>query len=129
MDLLVEVWAIIFSYLHPNDLIEISATCKLFYHLPRENKLFVRKMEDVEKLFKDCKDLFGCYYDLLVISLISFVCLKKYDINENNLCLAKSVIMNKLFYLIFPFCVWNHLFLCKRCQHSSMMFIKLRKSF
>ena len=73
MDLLVEVWAIIFSYLHPNDLIEISATCKLIYHLLRENELFVRKMEDVQKLFKDCKDLSGCYYDLLVISLISFV--------------------------------------------------------
>ena len=67
MDFPVEVWVITFFYLHPNDLIEISATCKVFYHLPRKNELFIRKMEDVEKLLKDCKDLSGCYYDLLVI--------------------------------------------------------------
>ena len=86
MDLPVEVWAIIYSYLHPNDLIEISAACKLFYHLSRENELFIRKIEDVKKLFKDCKDFSGCYYDLLVYfsNLICFR-LKKYDINENNL--------------------------------------------
>ena len=46
MDLPAEVLSIIFSYLLPNDLIEISATCKLFYHLSRENKLFIRKVED-----------------------------------------------------------------------------------
>ena len=85
-----EVWAIIFSYLHPNDLIEISATCKLFYHLSRKNKLFIRKMEDVKLLFKDCKDSPGCYYDLLV-SFSDLICLRleKYDINENNLIWQK----------------------------------------
>ena len=115
MNLPVEVWAIIFSYLHHNDLIQISATCKLFYHLPRENELFIRKMEDVKKLFKDCKNWSGCYYDLLV-NFSDLICLrlKKYDINENNLRLAKSVIMNELFYSILPFRVWNHLFLCER---------------
>ena len=122
MDLPVKVWAIIFSYLHPNDLIEISATCKLFNHLPRKNELYIRKMEDVKKLFKDYKDLSGCYYDLLVnFSYLTCLRLKKYGVNENNLRLAKSVIMNKLFYSILPFRVWNHLFLCERCQHSSWM--------
>ena len=83
MDLPVEVWAIIYSYLRPDDLIEISATCKLFYHLSKKNG----KMEDVKKLFKDCKDLSGCYYDLLFnFSNLICLCLKKYDINENNLC-------------------------------------------
>ena len=66
MDFLVEVWVTTFFYLHPNDLIEISATCKVFYRLSRKNELFIRKMEDVKKLLKDCKDLSGCYYDLLV---------------------------------------------------------------
>ena len=92
-------------------------------------------MEDVKKLFKDCKDLSGCYYDLLA-NFSDLICLrlKKYDINENNLRLAKSVIMNKLFYSALPFRVWNHLFLGERCQHSSwmcnfytMMYIKHRK--
>ena len=113
MDLPAEVLSIIFSYLLPNDLIEISATCKLFYHLSRENKLFIRKVEDDKILFKDFKDLPGCYYDLLVdFSDLMCLHLKKYDINENNLHLAKSVIMNKLFYSILPFCIWNYLFLC-----------------
>ena len=82
MDLPAEVWAIIFSYLHPNDFTEISATCKLFYHLSKENQLFSSKMEDVKKLFKDCKDLSGCYYDLLV-NFSDLICLdlKKRDIN------------------------------------------------
>ena len=72
-------------------------------------------IEDVKKLFKDCKDWSGCYYDLLVnFSDLIYLRLKKYYINENNLCLAKSVIMNELFYSILPFRVWNHLFLCER---------------
>ena len=119
MNLPVKVWTIIFSYLHPNDLIGISVTCKLFYHLSRKNELYIRKMEDVKKLFKDYKDWSGCYYDLLVnFSYLICFRLKKYGVNENNLYLAKSVIMNKLFYSILPFRVWNRLFLCERCQHS-----------
>ena len=73
MDLPVEVWAIMFSYLHPNDLIEISATCKLFYHLSRKNELFIRKMENVKKLFKDCKVCLHAVMIYLLISLIWFV--------------------------------------------------------
>ena len=137
MDLPVEVWTMIFSYLHPNDSIEISAICKLFYHLSRKNELFTRKMEDVEKLFKDSKDLSGRYYQLL-INFSDLICLllKKYGVNENNFRLEKNVIMNKLFYSILPFCVWNHFFLCERCQNSSwmcnfctMMYVKHRLIF
>ena len=70
MDLPVEVWAIMFSYFHPNDLIEISATCKLFYHLSRKNELFIRKMENVKKLFKDCK---VCLHAVMIYLLISLI--------------------------------------------------------
>ena len=122
MDLPVEVWAVMFSYLNPTDLTEISATYKLFYHLSKENELFIRKMEDVKKLLKDCKDFSGCYYDLLV-NFSDLICLrlKKCNINENNLRLVKSVIINKLFCPMLPVRVWNNLFLCQRCQHSSWM--------
>ena len=76
----------------------------------------------------------ACCYDLLVnFSDLICLCLKKNGVNENNLPLAKSVMINNLFYSILPFRVWNYLFLCERCQHSSwmcnrctMMYIKHR---
>ena len=46
MDLPTEVWTIVLSYLHLNDLIEMSATCKFFYHLLRENKIFIKKINN-----------------------------------------------------------------------------------
>ena len=74
------------------------------------------------KMLRNYLKTSGRYYDLLVnFSDMIWLHLEKYDINENNLRLAKSVIMNKLFYSILLFRVWNHLFLCERCQHSSWM--------
>ena len=53
MDLPTEIWTIVLSYLHLNDLIEMSATCKFFYYLSRENKLFIKKMNESKRLFND----------------------------------------------------------------------------
>ena len=51
MDLPNEI--LIFLFLPPYDMVEISATCKLFYHLSRKNKLLVKKFNDFKKLFND----------------------------------------------------------------------------
>ena len=65
--------------------VNCSITCQEKINYLRKNKLF-----------KDCKDLPECYYGLLV-NFPDLICLrlKKYDINQKNLRLAKSVIMNK----------------------------------
>ena len=121
MDLPVEVLMVVFSFLHPNDMIEISATCKLFYQISRKNKLFVKTCTDSKKVFKEDKWwLCEHYYDML-FSLANqlSVCLK--NLNEDNLTLAKNVTFDKLFYSILLFRVWNHLFLCNRSQHELNM--------
>ena len=107
MDLPPEVLVIIFSYLTPNDVIEASAVCKLFYQLSRTNKLFVKKFSDSEKLYKNHKWIY-CYYENVFFSFSNqlFKCLK--DINEGNLFLAKNVIMCRMYYSVLPFCVWDH---------------------
>ena len=68
MDLPFEVLVIIFSYLTPNDIIETSAVCKLFYHVSRKNKLFVKKLDDSKKLFKVNKLIFNSRYGDVFIS-------------------------------------------------------------
>ena len=46
---------------------ESSAVCKLFYHISRKNKLFVKKLDDSKKLFKVDKSIFNsCYGDIFV---------------------------------------------------------------
>ena len=121
MDLPTEVWTIVLSYLHLNDLIEMSATCKFFYHLLRENKIFIKKINKSNRLF-NCKGWFcDYYYDMsfsfssrLTVCLIEHVCMK-------NLIEAKSIVLDRLFHAILPFRVWNHLFLCVRSHNEKNM--------
>ena len=61
-----------------------------------------------------------------------FVCLN--DINEDNLHLAKDVILDKMYHSILPFRVWNHLFMCNRlkyelnmCRFCTKTYIKHKK--
>ena len=68
MDLPFEVLVIIFSYLTPNDIMEASAVCKLFYHVSRKNKLFVKKLDDSKKLIKVNKLIFNSRYGDVFIS-------------------------------------------------------------
>ena len=115
MNLPVEVLLIIFSFLHPNDLIEISAMCKLFYQLSRKNGLSFKTFTVSERLFHEKKWLCEDYYDrVLCFSNRLCTCLKGYDVNEDSLHLPKNVILNRVFHSILPLHVWNHLFLCSR---------------
>ena len=122
MDLPFEIWLIIFSFSHPNELIEISATCKLFYQVSRNNKLSVKKFNDSKKVFKEEKWwLYGHYYDMfLCFSNQLPVCLKDH-VNKDNVHLAKSVVLDRLFHLVLPFHVWSYLFLCNRSYYASDM--------
>ena len=43
MQLPIEVWRHIFTYLKLNDLIEISCVCKDFYQLCANNRFYVKK--------------------------------------------------------------------------------------
>ena len=63
MDLQFEVLVIIFSYLKPNDIMEVSVVCKLFYHVSRKIKLFVKKLNDSRELFNCDKLIFDCRYN------------------------------------------------------------------
>ena len=94
---------------------EASAVCKLFYHVSRNNKLFVKKLDDSRKLFKVDKWIFYSRYGDVFISFSNqlFVYLEKY-VNEEKMFLVKDVLVNRLHYLVLPFRVWNHLFLCER---------------
>ena len=123
MDLPFEVLAIIFSYLTPNDIMEASAVCKLFYHISRKIKLFVKKLHDSRKLYNRGNNKWIIsYYSHVFVSFPNqlFVYLKE-NVNEENLFLAKNVIMDRLYYLVLPFRVWNHLFLCERSQYKTNM--------
>ena len=98
MDLPFKVLVITLSYLTPNDIMEASAVCKLFYHVSRKNK--------------GDKGIFDCHYSDVFISFSNqlFVYLEKH-VNEEKLFLAKDVLMDRLYYSVLPFRVWNHLFL------------------
>lgn len=99
---------------------EISATCKLFLQLSRKNKQFIKKFTDSKKLFS--KDKFLCeYYYVALLSVWYQLFIQLKDINEDELHLAKSVLLDRLYHSIVPFRVWNHIFLCNRLQYESNM--------
>ena len=50
MNIPIEVWALILSYLESNDLIEVSCVCKDFYRLPRIN-IYVKKLNESRQIF------------------------------------------------------------------------------
>ena len=103
MDLPTEVCTIVLSYLHLNDLIEMSATCKFFYRLLRENKIFIKKMNESNRLF-NCKGWFCDYYYDMCFSFSSrlTVCLIEH-VYMKNLIEAKSIVLDRLFHAILPF--------------------------
>ena len=122
------------SNLHLNNLIEISATRKFFYHLSRENKIFVKKMGESNRSL-NCKAWFcDYYYDMcfsfsnrLAVCLIKHVCMKSF-------IEAKSIVLDRLFHAILPFRVWNNLFLRVRshneknmCRFCTRVYIKNNK--
>ena len=43
------------------------------------------------------------------------------SVTEEKLFLVIDVLMNRLYYSVLPFCVWNHIFLCERLDDFSVM--------
>ena len=114
MDLPFEVSVIIFSYLKIKDLIDVSSVCKTYYSAVRKNKLSQRKLFDSRQLFSN---------ERLVWLLLWCVCLfclwfiwifeEEYGGGSNLDCL-RDVMIDKVYYSILPFRIWNHFFLCER---------------
>ena len=116
MDLPIGVSVIIFSFLTPIDITEASAVYKVFFHVSRKNKLFVKKLHDSWKLYNDDRWIFSYYSDVFVsFSNQLFVYLKEY-VNEDNFFLAKDVLMDRLCYSVLPFRVGT-IYFCVRGKY------------
>ena len=96
MQLPIEVWKLIFTYLRLNDLVEISCECKEFYQLCAENHFYVKKLNESKKIFKD-KSWLLCLYKQLCEDFYYklFRKLVKY-VRIDNLIAARKIIHNRL---------------------------------
>ena len=95
MDLPFEILVNIFSYLIPNDIMDASAVCKLFYQVSRKKRLFVKELNDSKKFFKVDKLIFNSCSIFIFISNQLFVYLEKF-FNEEKLFLVKDILMDRL---------------------------------
>ena len=118
---------VIFSYLKIKDLNEVSSVCKTYYLAVRQNKFFRRKLLDSKTLFNNERFVFDYYYDSCVCFsydlceyLMKYVC-------ESNLHRLRDVMVDKVYYSILPFRIWNHIFLCKRSQYVKGMCLDCTK--
>lgn len=121
MQLPIEVWKLIFTYLRLNDLVEISWECKEFYQLCAENHFYVKKLKESKKIFKDKSQLLCLYKQLcedfcykLFRKLVKYVPI-------DNLIAARKIIHNRLHYSLLPFHVRKNLFQCCRNQFEGSM--------
>ena len=57
----IEVWGLIITYLHLNDVIEFSCVCKEFYRLSKNNSFCVRKLKESKKIFHDTSNIVSAY--------------------------------------------------------------------
>ena len=80
MQIPVEVWTLIFTYLRLNDLIEISCVCKEFYYLSEKNRFYVKRLQESKRIFKGrdwifshYKQLFDRFYFNLFKQLVPYV--------------------------------------------------------
>ena len=53
MNLPIEVWDLIFTYLRLIDLVEISCVCKTFYGICEKNQYYVKILRESKDIFKD----------------------------------------------------------------------------
>ena len=58
MNIPIEVWAHILSYLELNDLFEVSCICKDFYCLSRINSFYVKKLNQSRQVFRNRSQIF-----------------------------------------------------------------------
>ena len=116
MDLPVEAWGIIFSLLPLDDVIEVSAVCKTFYHETRKDKFFMKKMSQVRKSYRNERIICEKYYDADLCFSSQLSTSLKYYIPEETFFRVKNFFLNEIYYQILLFHVWNNLSMCKRSQ-------------
>ena len=125
-----EVWLIILSHLLLNDLIEVSAVCKLCFCLFKRISFFNEKLLYSRLLFNNSCSVFECFEN----ACLSFYgelhsCIEKYVKGKDHFIKAREVIMSKLMLSILLFRLWNHIFLCGRSQYCIDMCIFCTKSY
>ena len=109
MKLLPEVWAIIFSFLPCNYLMEISAVCKLFHCFSWKNAGFVEKLSHFWLLFSGF-NLHEHFRDACLSLAGQFSNLMNEDFKDDVFFKAKEIIMDRLIFSILPIRLWNHMF-------------------
>ena len=119
-----ELWAIIFSYLSLNGLMQISCACKMFYGVARK---FLEKIDHPQRkcrlaLVSYYEDRCMCFSHTLASKLKDCVC-------KRNLNCMRFIVKDKSFHSIFPFRVGNHIFLCTRHRESYILVSKTHVSF
>ena len=88
-----EVWAMIFCYLCFTDLIEVSAACKRFYRVIHIMPYYVKKLDELKKLFTSryffleaYENIFKRFYDGVKWNVLDIVCMNKLDkLNHEHL--------------------------------------------
>ena len=116
MDLRIEVWAIIFSYLRLNDLIEISCVCKIFCCLCQKNDFYVKKLHESRDIFKGRSWLFQSYRKLHESFYFGISREILLYFSTSHIHMLRKEISYRLYYSLLPFRIWNHVFLCGRSQ-------------
>lgn len=117
MNLPIEVWVIVFTYLRLKFLVfvKICITCV------KKNSFYVRRLLESKKILKD-KDWLLSHYSKLLENFNNCVFKDLASIvSIKNLLEFKKTPYKKLCYSLLPFCVWNHIFLCCRSQYESIM--------
>ena len=112
MNVPIEVWGLISSYLSLNNLIEFSFVCNEFYRLSTSDSFYMKRLNESRKIFRDKSSVVSNY--LYICDTFYFGLFEKLTpyVEVINVLKVKRIIQNKLFFAILPFCVWNHLWLC-----------------
>ena len=119
MNLPIEVWALIFTYLRLIDLVEISCVCKTFYCICKKN--IVKKLRESKDIFKDRPWLIETYKQLLERFYIGVHKEIVVGFPVSHVHDFRKEIYSPLYYSLLPFHVWNYVFLCCRSQYESNM--------
>ena len=53
----IEEWGLIISYLPLNDVTEFSCACKDFYRVSRNNSFYLKKLQELKRIFQDKSEL------------------------------------------------------------------------
>ena len=97
---------------------EASYVWKDFYCLSRIDSFFMKKLTELKKTFKDTLWIASCY--TLFCDTFYYTWLRKVVpyFSIDQVLKARKIILNKLFYDLLPFRVWNHLWMCVRSKHE-----------